>query len=56
MKRRKLDKKLTLSKETLKSLDTHDVERVAGGAGGGTNDPGPTLGRCWTQVFSVCLC
>ncbi len=56
MKRRKLDKKLTLSKETLKSLDTHDVERVAGGAGGGTIDPGYTVGRCWTQVFSVCLC
>ena len=60
MKRRKLDRKLTLSKETLKSLDTQDVEWVAGGAGGGTIQPGDTRPYCttepWTGQFSVCLC
>ena len=56
MKKRKLAKKLTLSKETLKSLDAREIERAEGGAGGGTIQPGITYWPVCTQQNSMCIC
>jgi len=54
MKKRTPDKKLSLAKETLKSLDPHVFQKAAGGAGGGTIQPGLTNQCTWE--FSRCLC
>ena len=56
MKTRKLANKLTLTKETLRSLGSQDLRHAH--AGGGTVDPGVTVGKptCFTCQFSVCLC
>jgi bacteriocin-like protein len=35
----KTDKKLTLSKETLRTLDEKDLAQVVGGAGSGSHQP-----------------
>lgn len=55
MKTKKLASKLTLAKETLRSLGSQDLSHAH--AGGGTIDPYPSAkGTCFTCQFSVCLC
>ena len=56
MEKKKLGKKLTLSRETLKNLDSREVVRAAGGGGGGTTQPGLTYWPVCTLQFSVCVC
>jgi hypothetical protein len=56
MKIQKLVSKLTLAKETLRSLGSQDLGHAHGG--GGTINPQTTSPKltCYTCQFSVCLC
>ena len=58
MRRKKLDKKLTLSRETVKNLDTRELGQAAGGNESGSIQPRVTQCNCppWTRADSVCLC
>lgn len=56
MKTKKLASKLTLAKETLRSLDSQDLSHAH--AGDGSILPGFTVGKhtCFTCQDSVCIC
>ena len=58
MKKRKLDKKLILSKDTLKNLDVREAGEAAGGNESGSIQPRFSQCNCppWTRAESVCLC
>lgn len=58
MKKRKLDKKLILARETLQNLDVRKIGQAAGGNASGSIQPAPTLCNCppWTRADSICIC